>query len=89
MNWEGVKQELIGFKNTDYLYGHFQKEINQKRDCNMKRLLFAASMDEVVKLQGSIKTLDWVLSLLNGDMVKNEETREVDSNGNQTEVCQY
>ena len=82
MNWAGVKQELIGFKNTDCLFEHFQTEINQKRDCNMKRLLFATSMDEVVKLQGSIKTLEWVLSLLNGDMVKDEETEEVDSNGN-------
>ena len=89
MNWEGVKQELIGFKNTDCLFKHFQTEINQKRNSNMQRLLSASSMEEVVKLQGSIRTLDWVLSLLNGDMVKDEETREVDSNGNQTEVCQY
>lgn len=81
MNWEGVKQELIGFKNTDYLYGHFQKEINLKRDSNIQRLLSASSMEEVVKLQGSIRTLDWVLSLLNGDMVKNDETEEVNTNG--------
>jgi len=72
MDWQSVRQEFLNFKSSENLFEHFTKEIKQKHDGDMRRLTAARSIEEVTRLQGTIKALEWVISLLNGDMIKQE-----------------